>query len=350
MSHLRVQQLQHPSATTPALALANDGAATAQLSAINGGPLAGFRNAIINGGFDVWQRGTTFSTSDFAADRWLNAYVGSSAVMSRQSFTPGQTDVPGEPRFFNRAVVTSVAGPNNYSILLQRIEGVRTFAGQTVTISFWAKANASRSIAVELAQWFGTGGSPSTMVSAIGATKVAIGTAWQQISIAVTVPSISGKTLGTNGDDYLALNIWFDGGSGFNARNGTLGQQSGTFDIARVQLEPGGFRTPFELRPLGAEVSLCKRYGQWVPFNMLFYASVAGQYLETSLSWPEMRKTPVANTLVADPNTVQANYNNASNSIGRMTPYGGSCILQATTGALSCYVTGYRSWLDAELT
>jgi hypothetical protein len=260
MSNLRVQQLQHPSASTPALALANDGAAAAQLSAINGGPLAGFRNAIINGNFDVWQRGTSFSASAFAADRWLNGYVGSSAVMSRQAFTLGQTDVPGEPRFFSRAVVTSVAGASNYSIMLQRIEGVRTFAGQTVTISFWAKADAARSIAVELAQWFGTGGSPSAMVTGIGATKFTIGTAWQQISLTVNVPSIAGKTLGTAGDDYLALNIWFDGGSSFNARNGTLGQQSGTFDIARVQVEPGGFRTPFELRPLGTELALCQRY------------------------------------------------------------------------------------------
>lgn len=260
MSSLRVQQLQHPSASTPALALANDGTAAAQLSAINGGPLAGFRNAIINGNFDIWQRGTSFSASVYAADRWRNEYLGSSAAMSRQPFTLGQGNVPGEPPFFSRTVVTSVAGASNYSILLQRIEGVRTFAGQTVTISFWAKADASRPIAVELLQWFGTGGSPSFMVSGIGATKVAIGTTWQQISLTVTVPSIGGKTLGTAGDDYLALYIWFDGGSSHNARNATLGQQSGTFDIARVQVEPGGFRTPFELRPLATELALCQRY------------------------------------------------------------------------------------------
>ena len=82
---------------------------------------------------------------------------------------------------------------------------------------------------------------------------------------------------------------------------------------------------------------------------MLFYASVADEYLETSLSWPEMRRSPVPGALIADPNTSQANNNNATNIIGRATPYGGSCVLQATAGTASTYVTGYRSWLDAEL-
>jgi hypothetical protein len=186
-------------------------------------------------------------------------------------------------------------------------------------------------------------------VNAIGSTKVAINTTWQQVTVTATLPSITGKTLGTDNNDSLTLLIFFDAGTIFNSRTNTLGHQSGTFDIAQVQIEPGPVATPFERRPLATELSLCKRYGQWVPFNMLFYASVAGEYLETSLSWPEMRKAPNAAVLTADPNMTQANANNASNSIGRLTPYGGSCILQATAGSTSAYVTGYRSWLDAEI-
>jgi hypothetical protein len=76
------------------------------------------------------------------------------------------------------------------------------------------------------------------------------------------MPSISGKTLGTNNDHFVSLAIWFDAGSDFNARTDSLGQQSGTFEIAQVQLEPGSVATPFEQRPIGTELALCQRYYQ----------------------------------------------------------------------------------------
>lgn len=347
MSTLRTQALQHPSAAVAAITLLNTGTADAILSSLNSGPLAGFRNAIINGNFDIWQRATSHSTAGYgSADRWSNTRVGSSCTISRQAFTAGQADVPGNPRWFCRAAVTSAAGASNYAVLSQAIEDVRTFSNQTVTVSFWAKADAARPIAIELVQMFGTSG--SAMVTSIGASKVTLSTTWQRLSLTVAVPSISDKTIGT-ADDCLSLNIWFDAGSSFNSRTSSLGQQSGTFDISRVQVEPGTTATPLEARPLAAELALCKRYGQWVPFNMLFYAAIAGAYLETSILWPEMRKAPVAAALVADPNTAQAAFNNAQNIISRITPYGGSCILQSSVGGTSSYVTGYRSWLDAEI-
>jgi hypothetical protein len=227
---------------------------------LNGGPLAGFRNRIINGSFDIWQNGTTFTGNDYGADQWLHARIGTTHTVTRQQFTLGQTDVPGEPEYFCRTVVSSVGGAGNYSALLQPLEDVRTFAGQQVTVSFWAKANTTRSIAVELAQVFGTGGSPSADVTGIGVYKVSIGASWQKVTATITVPSISGKTLGTNNNDSLVLAIWFDAGSSYNSRTGTLGQQSGTFDISEVQIEPGSVATPFEQRPIGVELALCQRY------------------------------------------------------------------------------------------
>jgi hypothetical protein len=316
---------------------------------INSGPLAGFRNAIINGNFDIWQRGQAQTGAGYLADRWTTNRSGNTGTISRESFTLGQTSVPNEPTYFYRNIITSVAGASNFTSLSQYIEGVRTFAGQTITVSFWAKADAAKPISVELSQFFGTGGTPSAQVTALGVTKTTLSTSWQKITVTTTLPSISGKTLGTNNDDYLALTIWFNAGSSFNARTNTLGQQSGTFEIAQVQVEPGSVATPFERRPPSTELNLCKRYGQYVPFNMLFYASVASQYMESSITWPEMRKTPSAAALTSDPNTTQAATNNTSNFIARLTPYGGSCILQATVGGSTAYVTGYRSWLDAEL-
>ena len=119
-----------------------------QVANLNGGPLAGFRNRIINGNFDFWQRGASFTGSEYGADRWFSARVGTTHTATRQAFTLGQTAVPGEPTYFCRTVVSSVAGAGNVAILVQRIEDVRTFAGQQVTLSFWAKADATKNIAV----------------------------------------------------------------------------------------------------------------------------------------------------------------------------------------------------------
>ena len=227
--------------------------------AIDAGPLAGFRNAIINGNFDIWQRGTSGTTS-YVADRWAGGASGSTIAQSRQAFTLGQTDVPNEPTYFHRTVVTSSAGASNFSILSQLVEDVRTFAAQTVVLSFWAKADASKNMAVEFQQVFGTGGSPSTAINSLGVTTCALTTSWKKFSVVVTLPSISGKTLGSDNNSNLRLNFWFDAGSNFNSRSNSLGQQSGTFDITQVQLEAGPVATPFERRPIGTELALCQRY------------------------------------------------------------------------------------------
>jgi hypothetical protein len=245
--------------TRPNLFKIDAGLDQVQVENLNGGPLAGFRNRIINGNFDIWQRGASFTASDYGADRWLHARVGTTQSATRQAFTLGQTDVPGEPTYFCRTVVSSVAGAGNFCLLAQPIEDVRTFAGQQITVSFWAKSDATKNIAVNMVQVFGTGGSPSANVG-ISGTKISVGTTFQKVTVTATLPSISGKTLGTNNNSALNLNIWFDAGSTYNGDTDSLGQQSGTFEIAQVQIEPGPVATPFEQRPIGAELALCQRY------------------------------------------------------------------------------------------
>jgi hypothetical protein len=227
---------------------------------LNGGPLAGFRDRVINGGFDIWQTGTVFTSSGYGADQWNHVRVGTTHTVSQQSFALGQTDVPGEPEFFCRTVVSSVAGANNYSILMQPLEGVRTYAGQQITLSFWAKMDAIRNIAFDFSQIFGTGGSPSADVTGIGANIISVGTSWQKVPITATIPSISGKTLGTDNNNALRLNIWFDAGSSFNSRTNSLGQQSGTFDIGEVHIEPGPVATERGWLPPEIELIRCQRY------------------------------------------------------------------------------------------
>lgn len=219
------------------------------------------KNKIINGNFDIWQRSASQTTSGYGSDdRWVNENLGSTKVHSQQNFILGQADVPNNPKFFSRTVVSSVSGSPNYVTKQQRIEGVETFSGQTATLSFWAKADSTKNMATEFVQSFGTGGSPSSFVGSIGVTTHVLTTSWQKFTFAVDIPSIAGKTLGTNNNSSLSINFWFDAGSDFDARTNSLGHQSGTFDIAQVQLEFGVNSSEFEKRSIGEELLLAQRY------------------------------------------------------------------------------------------
>lgn len=230
----------------------------------NGYAWQGFRNKLINGNFDIWQRGTSLAAGTgnrYLADRWFTDSLGTTNNPSRQSFPLGGTaPAQFEPSFYHRTIVASVAGAGNFSLQSQRIESVRTFAGQTAILSFVARADAIKNIAIEFAQNFGTGGAPSASVTAIGVVTKSLTTTFALYTAVVTFPSLSGKTLGTDGNDHIQVNFWFDAGTNFNARTNSLGQQSGTFDIAQVQFEPGGSVTPFELLPPEVTESLCRRF------------------------------------------------------------------------------------------
>lgn len=311
-------------------------------------PVQSFRNKIINGNFDIWQRGTT-GTSDYVADRWRTGLSGSTANVSRQAFTVGQTDVPNNPKYFSRTVVTSVAGSSNFCRLDQRIESVSTLANQVVTASFYAKSDASRNIAFEIFQHFGDGGSPSSSVTAIGVTTCALTTDWQKFTITATIPSISGKTLGTADNDYINLLFWFDAGSNINSRTNSLGQQSGTFDIAQVQLEAGSVATPFEVRPPGVELALCQRYYQRIGDSsaIIFavYATSGSAGYQTYTLLQEMRSFPTA-TKVGTFTVSNGGQPSISptNKMFRITQ-----VVTSTGAALSTAGSGLYITFDAEL-
>jgi hypothetical protein len=222
---------------------------------------SGRKNLVINGNFDIWQRGTSQTAVGYGSDdRWKNSVSGTTQVVTQETFALGQTDVPNNPKYYSRTVVTSVAGVANYATKNQLVENVASTSGNKYTLSFWAKADSQKNIAVEFAQVFGTGGSPSTTITAIGVTTLVLTTGWQRYTIEVDLPSISGKTLGSDGNDKFQVRLWFDAGSNYDSRTNSLGQQSGTFDIAQVQLEKGSIATDFEPRSIGEELALCKRY------------------------------------------------------------------------------------------
>jgi hypothetical protein len=223
----------------------------------------GTGNAIINGAFDIWQRGTSFTTSVYTADRFA-AYVSDGTVTnSRQTFTPGAAPVAGyESAFHFRSAISGQTLSTAASFLSQKIEDVRSFAGQTITISFWAKAaSGTPKIGLEYVQDFGTGGSPSADVTANFATPT-ISTSWARYTATLAVPSITGKTLGTVADSFLEFGFWFSAGSTFNTRSGSIGIQNNTIDIWGVQVEAGSTATAFKRNGLNIadELASCQRY------------------------------------------------------------------------------------------
>ena len=249
----------------------------------------GFKNYIIDGRFDFWYEGATQTISGFGSDTmWYNYHIGSTKTHSQQIFSTGSVFPDGTrcPNYFSRTIVASVAGANNLVSKSHAIEDVSRLAGKTVTISFYAKADSAKSIWINLSQEFGTGGTPSSPTYT-SAGAVSLTTSWQKFTKTVTIPSISGKTIGANGNHTTATRLifYFDIGSNIASASNTIGgiQQSGTFDIAMVQLEEGSVATTFENRPIGLEQVLIGRYYQH--HNNDFYVYGVAAYSGATVTW-----------------------------------------------------------------
>ena len=212
------------------------------------------KNKIINGDFGIWQRGTSFTTNGaYTADRFYGIYDGTGTkTISQQSFTAGTAPVSGyEAQYFARFNQTVAGTGGTYNVFSQKIEDVRTFAGQTATLSFWAKAGSAISMASTplLIQGFGSGGSGNVNNGPISGSAPSLTTSWQRFTFTYNVASIAGKTIGTgsslNLEFYMPLNTTF------------------SIDIWGVQVEYGSKATPFQKAGGGspqAELAMCQRY------------------------------------------------------------------------------------------
>lgn len=191
------------------------------------------KNKIHNADFGIWQRGTSFTNTgggNYTADRWIlgNDVNPTTQVISQQTFTPGTAPVAGyEGTYYLQNTVTTV-GSCTITEIQQRTDDVRTFAGQTVTLSFWAKADSARSGIVYLYQSFGAGGSTGVYTTT---PSISYTTSWQRYSYTFVLPSISGKTIGTN--SYLLTAIRMTPASG------------SSMQLWGVQLEAGSNATAF---------------------------------------------------------------------------------------------------------
>ena len=209
------------------------------------------RNVIINGNFDIWQRGTSFTTptnGSYTADRWRLSYDGTGGTRSvTMNANVGAPLTGGMQQWRTLNLQQAIAGTGQTSLALsQRIENARTFAAETVTASAYIWGTTS-TITVKLVQNFGTGGSPSSPVTTTLGTFAVSGVR-NRMKLTATIPTAVSKTFGTNNDDYLEL-VFEVGGTG-----------SSSFYFWGVQLEQNSTATALERRPLQQELALCQRY------------------------------------------------------------------------------------------
>ncbi len=227
------------------------------VDSINGGPLAGTKNPIINGAFDIWQLGTSFTFGPNLqknADRWnfdFNGTIGTGLIQRLQVPTSEYTN-DFHPIYAANPKITVAGSANTFIDLSTQIENARIFAGKEITISFYAKSlsGSSQAItAIKTEQFFGSGGSPSAPAFTTS-SPITIGTTWQRYSVTTTLASVTGKTFGTNSDSTLNVII-------------TL-PLNVTFDLAftMVQIELGPVATPFEYKPVADRMAECQRYLQ----------------------------------------------------------------------------------------
>jgi hypothetical protein len=297
-------------------------------TAIDNGVLYGKnRQAIINGNFDVWQRGTSFAattTAIFLADRWKANPSGGTATYSRQAFTVGQTDVPNNPTYFLRWQCTSA--DDNVGVF-QSIEEVSSFAGQTITVSFYCKADTNRTIKLGVRQYFGSGGSADVNLDAQTAS---ITSSWTLITFQSSVPSISGKTVGAG--SYLQIQI-------VNPNN-----QTHTIDIASVQVCKGSVALPFCPKTYQEELYNCMRYYQI--FSIDNYVGYADG---NQLAVPFYGAAPLRLTgdLKAYAVTLSAIYAHRVNTTTVVTLYAAAAAMTGSTYAVNYGTFGQnQGWIE----
>jgi hypothetical protein len=260
-------------------------------------------NALINGAFEINQRGfiSTTTSGGYGFDRWAASVVDGTSTYSAQAFAVGEAlSSDFQSANYARLVSTGQTASNALTAIVQSVEGVRNFANQTVTVSFWAKAaSGTPNVVVWARQNFGLGGSPSASVDT-SSIKKPISNTWERYSFNLDIPSITGKTLG-NINDNLAIRIVTSAGTERAAYTDSLGIQSTTVDIWGVQLEAGTVANDFRrnANSLQGELAACQRY-YFIGGNAatgIFNGVTTARF---SLPYPvEMRSQPTISAIAA---------------------------------------------------
>ena len=293
----------------------------AELAALIGsGQAQGDKNIVINGGFQVWQRGTTADTAttgDYMCDRFLVGFSGldGNVDWDQETSTP---DGHNYALKVSTDASESSLDAGDFLRVEQRFEGQNlqllqkgTSSAKSVTLSFWVKSSVASTYTVALED------RDTSSFREIGKSYV-INSAntWEHKTV-----TFEGDTVGALDNDNaysLGLYFWIDAGSTYTSgtfstawqardtdervydTTGWLVSTSPQFYLTGVQLEVGDVATPFEHRSFGDELAKCQRYYHKVEHS---YGSIEiGAGLETTTTqarifvpFPvEMRSHPTA--------------------------------------------------------
>jgi hypothetical protein len=266
------------------LFIGNDSGGDTQFLSAGNIPYNVYRQAIINGNFDVWQRGKVINNPAFGAylaDRFLISWLTDGGTYPvniahlRLDLTP--SELPSAKYAYR--VNTDGAGsgyiPKASYGIFQRIENGTAFlcgAGKKLTLTFWARSNiAGKRIGVSFSQRYGSGGSPSAP-EVITGQVINLSAAWTKYKITINTNTLSGKAFGSNNDDYLQVGFYYQWGTDIATEHlgGGIAEtfrSAGNIDIAQVQLVSGDVEMPYQPRVLSEELSLCQRYYQQRSIN-----------------------------------------------------------------------------------
>ena len=224
----------------------------------------GRRNLIINGAMQVAQRGTSVSSITSSGyktvDRWYTNASGATYSQSQESVTVGgETGLPVQ---FTNFLKHNVTTGNDNTAIYQYVEDVDSIPSGDVTISFYAKGTTpDGGLKARFFQNCGSGGSSEVELTS-EIQSFTLTSTWQRFTATITVPSISGKTVGTSSKFIVVF-----------GQGSSTSTDAWVLDVTGVQLEVGEQATPFEHRSFGEELALCQRYCQVIggesAFNQL---------------------------------------------------------------------------------
>lgn len=216
------------------------------------------KNGIINSAMDIWQRGTSIavtstSTSFYGADRWQVFSASTGRTVSRQ-VTGDTTNLPNIQ--YCQRVSRDSGNTNTAAILpaysMETADSVR-FAGQQVTLSFYARKGAnysatSSALTYVLRQGTGTDQNLNagyTGSSDVFSTTATLTTTWQRF-----------QTTGTLTATTSEIGVQFN-----FTPTGTAGAAD-YFEVTGVMLEAGNQASPYTpaTATYATELAACQRY------------------------------------------------------------------------------------------